>query len=89
MGGPLPPHGGPGLRPSFAADHAAMGIRCHEFHGLSHLAEFVHPAVAVRLQQLWDGVFPGGPNRWEDLGEREGRWQDILTFISLSSPHGR
>ncbi len=44
-----------GGKKSYATEHAQMGIRVHEFHGLSHFAEFVHPAPGLKLQQLWDG----------------------------------
>ncbi|KAK2078923.1 hypothetical protein QBZ16_002613 [Prototheca wickerhamii] len=30
------------------------GVRVDEFHGLSPLAKYVHPAAALKLQQLWD-----------------------------------
>ena len=29
-------------------------VRVDEFHGLSPLAKYVHPAAALKLQQLWD-----------------------------------
>jgi hypothetical protein len=29
-------------------------VRVDEFHGLSPFAKYVHPAAALRLQQLWD-----------------------------------
>ncbi|KAL6779827.1 hypothetical protein ACKKBG_A13895 [Auxenochlorella protothecoides x Auxenochlorella symbiontica] len=30
------------------------GVRVDEFHSLSPLAKYVHPAAALKLQQLWD-----------------------------------
>ena len=31
-----------------------MPCRIDEFHGLSPLAKYVHPAAALKLQELWD-----------------------------------
>lgn len=35
-------------------EQAALGVRVGEFHALNPHAAFVHPAAALRLQQLWD-----------------------------------
>ena len=39
---------------SYAIDQGKMGVRIDEFHALSVFAVFVHPAPALKLQQLWD-----------------------------------
>eukprot|EP00887_Chlorella_sp_A99_P002535 scaffold6.g2535.t1 len=49
----------PAAAPSVPARHFAMeqtewGVRVDEFHGLSPFAKYVHPAAALKLQQLWD-----------------------------------
>jgi hypothetical protein len=49
--------GGPAGAPPpkhFALEQVQWGVRVDEFQGLSPLAKFVHPAAALRLQQLWD-----------------------------------
>eukprot|EP00955_Chlamydomonas_euryale_P066540 359586-Chlamydomonas_euryale.AAC.17 len=53
-------------RRSYAVDQATMGIRVTELHGMSVFAEYVHPAPALKLQQLWDGL-GGAPNRLVSL----------------------
>lgn len=38
----------------FALEQVQWGVRVDELNGLSDWAKFVHPAAALRLQQLWD-----------------------------------
>lgn len=38
----------------FALEQTEWGVRVDEFHGLSPFAKYVHPAAALKLQQLWD-----------------------------------
>lgn len=54
--GPPPgvPPGWAAGRRSFGSDQAAAGVRVSEFHSLSPFAAYVHPAAAIKLQQLWD-----------------------------------
>jgi hypothetical protein len=42
---------------SFSCSHPPWLPVCRidEFHGLSPLAKYVHPAAALKLQELWDG----------------------------------
>jgi hypothetical protein len=44
--GPPPRH--------FGLEQLEWGVRVDEFHGLSPFARYVHPAAALKLQQLWD-----------------------------------
>jgi len=38
----------------YAIEQGQWGIRTEEFQNLSPFAKYVHPATALRLQQLWD-----------------------------------
>eukprot|EP01025_Chloroclados_australasicus_P047856 TRINITY_DN539_c0_g2_i1.p1 TRINITY_DN539_c0_g2~~TRINITY_DN539_c0_g2_i1.p1 ORF type:complete len:520 (+),score=85.72 TRINITY_DN539_c0_g2_i1:290-1849(+) len=38
----------------YGLEQAQMGVRVLEFHNLSEYAAYVHPAAALKLQQLWD-----------------------------------
>ena len=38
----------------YGLDQVQWGVRIDEFHSLSPFAKYVHPAAALRLQQLWD-----------------------------------
>eukprot|EP00210_Caulerpa_lentillifera_P000981 g945.t1 len=51
----------PGLFPQFingkrnyAVEQLKMGVRVDEFHALSPHAPNIHPAIALKLQELWD-----------------------------------
>jgi len=51
----------PGLYPhfvngkrNFAVEQLKMGVRVDEFHALSPHAPNIHPAIALKLQDLWD-----------------------------------
>eukprot|EP00803_Ostreobium_quekettii_P004131 evm.model.scf_1618.3 EVM.evm.TU.scf_1618.3 scf_1618:19296-21016(+) len=48
--------GVPGVmdRRNYGMEQLQMGVRVDEFHGLSVFATYVHPAPALKLQQLWD-----------------------------------
>lgn len=53
--GPPPTHW-PTLPPTQPPTHPQLALRrIDEFHGLSPFAKFVHPAAALKLQELWDG----------------------------------
>lgn len=39
---------------NYGMEQLQMGVRVDEFHKLSSLATYVHPAPALKLQQLWD-----------------------------------
>ena len=41
-------------RRNYGMEQLQMGVRVDEFHRLSVFAAFVHPAPALKLQQLWD-----------------------------------
>lgn len=43
----------PGLK-HHGLEQLEWGVRVDEFHCLSPLAQYVHPAAALKLQQLWD-----------------------------------
>jgi hypothetical protein len=49
------PYGALQGRANRGAEQAALGVRVNEFHALNPNAAMVHPAAALRLQQLWDG----------------------------------
>ena len=38
----------------FGLEQLEWGVRVDEFHSLSPFAKHVHPAAALKLQQLWD-----------------------------------
>lgn len=50
----LPPPVGKPVREHHGLTHVQWGVRVDEFHGLSVFAQYVHPAPALKLQQLWD-----------------------------------
>eukprot|EP00798_Chlamydomonas_sp_ICE-L_P029262 gene29262-12505_t len=61
MGPPPEGLGGPGpMIPNFSekilfgGEQHALGVRVDEFHELSVFSPYVHPAPALKLQQLWD-----------------------------------
>lgn len=39
---------------NYGMEQMQMGVRVDEFHKLSSLATYVHPAPSLKLQQLWD-----------------------------------
>lgn len=43
----------PGIK-HYALEQVQWGVRVDEFQSLNPLAKYVHPAAALRLQQLWD-----------------------------------
>ena len=50
--GAAPPGGAPSKH--FGLQQLEWGVRVDELHGLSPFAKYVHPAAALKLQQLWD-----------------------------------
>ncbi|KAH7616900.1 hypothetical protein NADE_001706 [Nannochloris sp. 'desiccata'] len=52
--GAMPPPTHPLPPKHYAIEQGQWGIRIDEFQNLSPFAKYVHPATALRLQQLWD-----------------------------------
>lgn len=53
--GGMPPPSVDRLRRPFRGDEQrAYGVRVNEFHNLADAAPYVAPAVALKLQTLWD-----------------------------------
>lgn len=50
----MPPPSNPLPPKHYAIEQGQWGIRTDEFQNLSPFAKYVHPATALRLQQLWD-----------------------------------
>lgn len=49
-----PPAASSSAAKHYALEQVQWGVRVDEFQALSPYAKFVHPAAALRLQQLWD-----------------------------------
>eukprot|EP00798_Chlamydomonas_sp_ICE-L_P004868 gene4868-34629_t len=63
----------PSGQKNYGLEQGQLGVRIEEFHELSPFAVFVHPAPAIKLQQLWDSgkrlVSLMDDRAWGALGE--------------------
>ena len=48
------PTGAAAAAKHYGLEQLEWGVRVDEFHSLSPFAKYVHPAAALKLQQLWD-----------------------------------
>lgn len=53
-GAAVTPTGAAAAAKHYGLEQLEWGVRVDEFHGLSPFAKYVHPAAALKLQQLWD-----------------------------------